>query len=98
MSYNEAEPRYYLIDPVLRDKGYDDHSKLKPETPAPVHAQAVTGWRTGSQKRTGRPAQRHATGQGILPNATVLAFSMYLPPTAIYTVNTINQRLANRAA
>ena len=36
MSYNEAETRYYLIDPVLRDKGYDDHSKLKLETPAPV--------------------------------------------------------------
>ena len=38
MSYNEAETRYYLIDPVLRDKGYDDHSKLKLETLAPVEA------------------------------------------------------------
>ena len=25
MTYNEAETRYYLIDPVLREKGYDDH-------------------------------------------------------------------------
>ena len=23
MSYNEAETRFYLIDPVLRDKGYE---------------------------------------------------------------------------
>ena len=23
MSYNEAETRYFLIDPVLKDKGYD---------------------------------------------------------------------------
>ncbi len=33
MSYNEAETRYYLIDPVLRKKGYDDHFKLKLENP-----------------------------------------------------------------
>ncbi len=36
MTYNEAETRYYLIDPVLREKGYDDHQWLKLETPAPV--------------------------------------------------------------
>ena len=28
MTYNEAEKRYYLIDPVLREKGYDDHQWL----------------------------------------------------------------------
>lgn len=32
MTYNEAETRYYLIDPVLREKGYDDHQWLKLET------------------------------------------------------------------
>ena len=32
MSYNEAETRYYLIDPVLRAKGYDDHQWLKLES------------------------------------------------------------------
>ncbi len=35
MAYNEAETHYYLIDPVLREKGYDDYQWLKPETPAP---------------------------------------------------------------
>ncbi|MFA5016785.1 MAG: hypothetical protein WC504_04510 [Methylobacter sp.] len=42
MSYNEQETRYYLIDPVLREKGYDDHSKLKLETPAPAAAAPIT--------------------------------------------------------
>jgi hypothetical protein len=48
MSYNEAETRYYLIDPVLRDKGYDDASKLKLETPAPVEAIGHKGRRGGA--------------------------------------------------
>jgi hypothetical protein len=34
MSYNEAETRFWLIDPVLRDKGYNKHWKLRLETPA----------------------------------------------------------------
>ena len=25
MDYNEAETRFYLIDPVLRNKGYSEH-------------------------------------------------------------------------
>ncbi|MEP7341563.1 MAG: DEAD/DEAH box helicase family protein, partial [Acidobacteriota bacterium] len=36
MTYNEAETRFYLIDPILRNKGYDEHWKLRLETPAPV--------------------------------------------------------------
>lgn len=48
MSYNEAETRYYLIDPVLRDKGYDDVTKLKLETPAPVEAIGHKGRRAGA--------------------------------------------------
>lgn len=36
MTYNEAETRFYLIDPILRDKGYNEHWKLRLETPAPV--------------------------------------------------------------
>jgi len=48
MSYNEAETRYYLIDPVLRDKGYNDASKLKLETPAPVEAIGHKGRRGGA--------------------------------------------------
>jgi hypothetical protein len=36
MSYNEAETRFYLIDPVLRAKGFDEYWKLHLETPAPA--------------------------------------------------------------
>jgi len=52
MSYNEQETRYYLIDPVLREKGYDDHSKLKLETPAPVEAIGHKGRRRAGVGRT----------------------------------------------
>ena len=36
MNCSEEETRFFLIDPVLRDKGYNDHQRLKVETPAPV--------------------------------------------------------------
>lgn len=36
MTYNEAETRYYLIDPVLRKKGCDDHQRLKLESTGPM--------------------------------------------------------------
>jgi type I restriction enzyme R subunit len=52
MSYNEQETRYFLIDPVLREKGYDDHSKLKLETPAPVEAIGHKGRRRAGGGRT----------------------------------------------
>lgn len=52
MSYNEAETRYFLIDPVLKEKGYDDHSKLKLETPAPVEAIGHKGRRRAGGGRT----------------------------------------------
>ena len=45
MSYNESETRFYLIDPVLRSKGYDAHWKLKMETPAPVEPTGNRGRR-----------------------------------------------------
>ena len=35
MTYNEAETRYELIDPILREKGYRQW-RVKLETPAPV--------------------------------------------------------------
>ena len=35
MADNEAETRYHLIDPILRDKGYLEW-RIKLETPAPV--------------------------------------------------------------
>jgi len=52
MSYNEQETRYYLIDPLLRDKGYNDHQWLKLETPAPVEPTGAKGKRRRGPGRT----------------------------------------------
>ncbi len=52
MSYNEAETRYYLIDPILREKGYNDYQWLKLETPSPVEATGHKGRRSHRKGRT----------------------------------------------
>jgi type I restriction enzyme R subunit len=52
MSYNEQETRFYLIDPVLREKGYNDHQWLKLETPAPVEPTGPKGRRRRGSGRT----------------------------------------------
>ena len=52
MSYNEQETRFYLIDPVLREKGYNDHQWLKLETPAPVEPTGPKGRRRKGSGRT----------------------------------------------
>lgn len=52
MSYNEQETRFYLIDPALRTKGYDDHQWLKLETPAPVEPTGPKGSRRKGAGRT----------------------------------------------
>jgi type I restriction enzyme R subunit len=52
MSYNEQETRYFLIDPVLRNKGYDDHQRLRLETPAPVEPTGFKGRRRKGPGRT----------------------------------------------
>lgn len=52
MAYNEQETRFYLIDPVLRSKGYDDHQWLKLETPAPVEPTGPKGRRRKGAGRT----------------------------------------------
>ncbi len=52
MAYNEAETRFYLIDPVLREKGYNDHQWLKLETPAPVEPTGPKGRRRKGPGRT----------------------------------------------
>jgi type I restriction enzyme R subunit len=52
MSYNEAETRFFLIDPVLRGKGYNDNQWLKLETPPPVEAIGVKGRRGRGPGRT----------------------------------------------
>jgi len=49
---NEQETRFYLIDPVLRDKGYNDLSKLTLETPAPVEPVGNKGRRSKGSGRT----------------------------------------------
>lgn len=52
MSYNEAETRYHLIDPVLREKGYTDRQHIKLETPAPVEPTGPKGRRRKGPGRT----------------------------------------------
>ena len=52
MSYNEQETRFYLIDPILRGKGYSDHQWLKLETPAPVEPIGPKGRRRKGSGRT----------------------------------------------
>ena len=46
MSMNEADTRYHLIDPVLRDKGYVSRNQVTLETiltPAPVEPSGAKG-------------------------------------------------------
>jgi type I restriction enzyme R subunit len=52
VAYNEQETRYFLIDPVLRTKGYTDHEQLKLETPAPVEPTGPKGRRRNGPGRT----------------------------------------------
>jgi type I restriction enzyme R subunit len=52
MSLNEAETRFHLIDPVLREKGFNDHQRLKLETPAPVEPVGPKGRRRKGPGRT----------------------------------------------
>ncbi len=52
MTYNEAETRFHLIDPILRQKGYGDHQRLRLETPAPVEPTGPKGRRRRGSGRT----------------------------------------------
>lgn len=52
MPLNEADTRYHLIDPVLRDKGYNKIEWLKCETPAPVEPTGNKGRRRAGGGRT----------------------------------------------
>lgn len=51
MAYNEAETRYHIIDPILRDKGYLEW-RIKLETPAPVEPVGNKGRRGSGPGRT----------------------------------------------
>ena len=55
MSMNEAETRYHLIDPVLREKGYVSRNHITLETtqtPAPVEPSGAKGRRRKGPGRT----------------------------------------------
>jgi type I restriction enzyme R subunit len=55
MSMNEADTRYHLIDPVLRDKGYVSRDRITLETiltPAPVDPSGAKGRRRRGPGRT----------------------------------------------
>jgi len=52
MGLNEAETRYHLIDPVLREKGYNHHQRVKLETPAAVEPTGSKGRRRKGPGRT----------------------------------------------
>ena len=55
MSMNEADTRYHLIDPILRDKGYVSCNQVTLETiltPAPVEPSGAKGRRRKGQGRT----------------------------------------------
>ena len=52
MSYNEAETRFFLIDPVLREKGYGEHRKLRLESPTPVEPTGHKARRRAGSGRT----------------------------------------------
>lgn len=64
MSYNEQETRFFLIDPVLRDKGYNDTQRIKMETPAPVEPTGPKGRR---RKGTGRTDYLLCVQAGNMP-------------------------------
>jgi type I site-specific restriction endonuclease len=51
VAYNEQETRFFLIDRVLWDKGYNSHQRIKMETPAPVEPSGYKGRR---RKGSGR--------------------------------------------
>ena len=55
MSMNEADTRYHLIDPVLREKGYVSRNQITLETiltPAPVEPTGAKGRRCNGPGRT----------------------------------------------
>lgn len=70
MSLNEQETRYYLIDPMLRDKGYNDHQWLRLETTAPVDPISPKGRR---RRGPGRTDYLLCVQVGDMPNALPVA-------------------------
>jgi len=73
MSMNEADTRYHLIDPVLRDKGYVSKDRITLETiltPAPVEPSGAKGRR---RKGAGRTDYLLCVKVGDMPKALPVA-------------------------
>jgi type I restriction enzyme, R subunit len=70
MGMNEAETRFYLIDPVLRTKGYDDITRIRLETPAPV---APIGFKGRRKRGAGRTDYLLCVQVGDMPKALPVA-------------------------
>ena len=73
MSMNEAETRYHLIDPVLREKGYVSRERITLETtltPAPVEPNGAKGRR---RKGPGRTDYLLCVQLGDMPKALPVA-------------------------
>ena len=73
MSFNEADTRYHLIDPVLRDKGYVSRERITLETiltPAPVEPSGGKGRR---RKGPGRTDYLLCVQVGEMPKALPVA-------------------------
>lgn len=73
MSMNEADTRYHLIDPVLRDKGYVSRERITLETiltPAPVEPIGAKGRR---RKGPGRTDYLLCVQVGEMPKALPVA-------------------------
>ncbi|WP_199203022.1 hypothetical protein [Paraburkholderia madseniana] len=73
MSMNEADTRYHLIDPVLRDKGYVSRDRITLETvltPPPVEPSGPKGRR---RKGPGRTDYLLCVQAGDMPKAMPVA-------------------------
>ncbi len=73
MSMNEADTRYHLIDPVLREKGYVSRERITLETiltPAPVEPSGAKGCR---RKGPGRTDYLLCVQVGEMPKALPVA-------------------------
>ncbi|MES2771120.1 MAG: DEAD/DEAH box helicase family protein [Pseudomonadota bacterium] len=73
MSMNEADTRYHLIDPTLRDKGYVSRERITLETiltPAPVEPSGAKGRR---RKGSGRTDYLLCVQVGEMPKALPVA-------------------------
>jgi type I restriction enzyme R subunit len=70
VAFNEEETRFHLIDPVLRNKGYDDPQRIRLETPAPVEPTGPKGRRS---KRGGRTDYLLCVQVGDMPKSLPVA-------------------------